>query len=202
MFANVAEAQTKDSLALKKRPLYKANNFMPYTNKVVQLKIDSTYFSKSNFPTKRKYPVFKKANVAKVTVFSHASGNQLMEVQPTNPADKLFLITDSLAIVNTKMCPPNKADLSKSETDSLFALFNNKKLFQKYPGGMSSCFFPRHTVLFYDKNNLVIGFIEICFECDMVLTSTNLTRFFEGNFKEGGEDRLKTIFTRNKINCK
>ncbi|MDP2388028.1 MAG: hypothetical protein Q8M29_16760 [Bacteroidota bacterium] len=195
-------AQIKDSLVVKKRPAYKAYNFMPYTNKVLQLKIDSTYFTKSSFTTKKKYPVFKKANVAKVTVFSHASGNQLMAVHPNNPTDKLFLITDSLAIVNTKMCPPNKADLPFAEIDSLFSVFNNKKVFQKIPGGGSSCFFPRHTILFYDKSNKVIGFVEVCFECDMVLSSSNLKKFFEGNFKDDGDVKLKEIFLGNKINCK
>ena len=144
----------------------------------------------------------KKAKVAKVTVFSHASGNQLQSVSPNNSSDKLFLITDSLAIVNTKMCPPNKADLSRAETDSLYAVFNNKKVFEKIPGGGSSCFFPRHTILFYDKNDKVIGFMEVCFECDMVLTSGNLKKLFEGNFKEDGDTKLKEIFLRNKINCR
>ena len=175
---------------------------MPYTQKVLQLEIDSTYFTKSSFTAKKKYPEFKKANVAKVTVFSHASGNQLQAVNPKNPTDKLFLVTDSLAIVNTKYCPPNSADLSRAEIDSLYAVFNNKKVFQKIPGGGSSCFFPRHTILFYDKSNKVMGFIEVCFECDMVLTSANLKKFFEGNFIEDGDTKLKELFLRNKINCK
>lgn len=195
-------SQVKDSLVVKKKPAFKSYWFMPYTQKVLQLKPDSTYFTRSSFTAKRKYPVFNRSNVAKVTVFSHASGNQLMAVHPNNPNDKLFLITDSLAIVNTKMCPPNKADLSKAETDSLFAVFNNKKVFKKIPGGGSSCFFPRHTILFYDKSNKVIAFIEVCFECDMVLTSANLKKLCEGNFIEDGDEKLKEIFLRNKINCK
>jgi len=194
-------AQAKDSVSVKKKPPFKSYWFMPYTQKVLQLKIDSAYFTKSSFNSKKKYPAFKRANVAKVTVFSHASGNQLQAVNPKNPADKLFLVTDSLAIVNTKMWPPNKADLSPAETDSLFTVFNNKKVFQKIPGGGSSCFFPRHTILFYNKNDLVIGFMEVCFECDMVLTSANLKKLYEGNFKEDGDKELKKIFLRNKINC-
>ncbi len=195
-------SQGKDTLSLKKKPAFKAYNFMPYTQKVLQLKIDSTYFTKSIFTAKKKYPEFKRSNIAKVRAFSHAAGTQLKDVHSTNPADKLFLLTDSLAIVNTKMCPPNSADLSLVETDSLFAFFSNKKLFEKIPGGGSSCFFPRHTILFYDKNNKVIGFIEICFECDMVLSSPNLKKMVEGNFKEGGEDRIKNLFVRNKISCR
>ncbi len=195
-------AQAKDSVAVKKRPAFKSYNFMPYTQKVLQLKLDSSYFAKSNFGVKKKYPVFKRSNVVAVTVFSHAAGNELKAVSPDNPTDKLFLITDSLAIVNTKFCPPNNAILSIAETDSLFAVFDNKKVFEKIPGGASSCFFPRHTILFFDKYNMVIGFLEVCFECDMVLTSPNLKKLFEGNFKEDEDKELKKIFLRNKINCR
>ena len=192
----------KDTLNPAKKPVRQFNtyNFMPFVANVLKLKVDSLYFTKSGFTPKKKYPVFKKENVAKVIGFSHCSESELKPVNPENPNDHLFLITDSLAIVNTSRCPPNKVELPAGETDSILNVFKNKKMFQKIPGGGSSCFFPRHTLLFLDKKDLVIAYIEICFQCDMVLTSPNLKNSCEGNFIGDGEKKLKELFFKNKIN--
>ncbi|MBC7863225.1 MAG: hypothetical protein IAF38_09635 [Bacteroidia bacterium] len=193
----LSSGQTKkDSTALKNKNIFKTFYFMPFVNQVLALTIDSTYYTKSNFTATKKYPLFKRTDVVKVNGFSHCSESQLEFVNPKKATDKLFLLTDGLAIVNTDACPPNKVELPANEIDSLLKIFGNKKLFQKMPGGGSNCFFPRHTFLFYDKNNKVIGFMEICFQCDMVLTSSNLIKRFEGNFIGEGEKKLKELCKR------
>jgi hypothetical protein len=185
-----------DSFAQKQT--FKTSFFMPYREKVLQLQPDSSHFISSDI-LKGNYPLFKKKNLGKVMVYSHCSERQLETVDPSNAADHLYMLTDSLAVVNREECPYNSADLSTADMDSLLQIFSNKKTFQRIRGGGSNCFFPRHTFLFLDYSGKVMGYLEVCFQCDMVLASPNLVKF-EGNFKGDGEQRLKSICKRSGIN--
>lgn len=39
----------------------------------------------------------------------------------------------------------------------------------------ANCYDPRHTIVFYNENNDIIGFVEICFSCMNSRTSDNFT---------------------------
>lgn len=55
----------------------------------------------------------------------------------------------------------------------------------------ASCYEPRHAIAFYDVNNKLIGYIEICFHCYAIRTTAgtpSVGKVGENDFKE-----LKTI---------
>jgi hypothetical protein len=39
---------------------------------------------------------------------------------------------------------------------------------------ISDCYLPRHAIIFYDKNDNIFGFIELCFDCNGYISSPNL----------------------------
>lgn len=179
--------------------IFTTTHFNPYADQVLKLHPDFTYFTKSDLSANKGYPAFKRANLVKISGFSHCSGNELRNIDPKDRTNSLFLLTDNLAIVNTQICPPNKVDLPAKEIDAFLSIFSNKAFFEKMVGGGSNCFFPRHTFLFYDKNDKVIGYIEVCFQCSMSLTSNNLKKIYEGNLTSSGETKLKELCRRNGI---
>lgn len=72
-----------------------------------------------------------------------------------------------------------------------------KKLQEKFygcksPDESAACFDPRHALIFYDKKNEVLGYIEICFQCNQHNASLNLETIadcalnLEALFKEFG----------------
>ncbi|AZA85317.1 hypothetical protein EG349_00155 [Chryseobacterium shandongense] len=56
--------------------------------------------------------------------------------------------------------------LNFKETFDLFKLlYNTCGKFPNQLRSVSMCFFPRNAILFYDENDKVFDFLEICFEC-------------------------------------
>jgi hypothetical protein len=56
--------------------------------------------------------------------------------------------------------------LNFRETYDLFKLlYNTCGKFPNMQRRISMCFFPRNAILFYDENDKVFDFLEICFEC-------------------------------------
>lgn len=43
----------------------------------------------------------------------------------------------------------------------------------------AACYYPRHAIIFYDKNVKVFGHIEICFDCNRSASSNNMLSFSE-----------------------
>jgi len=56
----------------------------------------------------------------------------------------------------------------------------------------AACYDPRHAILFYDENDKIFGYIEVCFDCNGWQSSQNLAVFsecalgLEETFKEFG----------------
>lgn len=40
--------------------------------------------------------------------------------------------------------------------------------------GVAMCYMPRHSLIFYDNNDKIFGYIEICFDCNRTESSKNL----------------------------
>jgi hypothetical protein len=195
-----AQQQKNDSLdpvqQLKRKLKY--FRYTPFVDaKVFQsYKIDSTFFAPSKFV---KSKTLKKKDIAKVRAFSHTSGTDIRSFGPKMDI-KLFSLTDSILIVNNKMYPENNVELKFSDVDSLLNFFKSKKNFVKARGGIASCFFPRHTFIFYGVDNSVIAYFEVCFECDSILTSPNVNSTYEGGFTSGGEPKFKEFCKRIGLN--
>lgn len=82
----------------------------------------------------------------------------------------------------------DRCDLDMSLKDSLFhALYYNPLVTSH-----TSCYNPRHGILFYNQENTLIGFIEICFECSQFLGAGNtpcISRFEPQNM-----ENIKSFF--------
>ena len=59
-------------------------------------------------------------------------------------------------------------ELDSMQLKKLFGIINNKKT---YDGPWAACFVPRHGVVFYNSSDSVVGYIDICFECNYLLSS-------------------------------
>ena len=60
------------------------------------------------------------------------------------------------------------------------------------------CYYPRNAILFYDKNDRVFEYLEICFECRQLKTKSAETNDFN-EFCEIGLSELETFFKKNGI---
>lgn len=86
--------------------------------------------------------------------------------------------------------------LNVEQTDSLSALLYNldyspqTHLFEQAEAG---CYFPRHAIVFMDKRNRSLGYIELCFSCHRMRTDLPLES--TGNFCTGKYEALKAYFS-------
>lgn len=79
--------------------------------------------------------------------------------------------------------------LDKTQFDNLFNLLYNSEL----ATSRASCYNPRHGIIFYDTKGSIIGFLEICFECNRIYSfpdTPNLGPPVRERFNE-----LKRLFT-------
>ncbi len=60
--------------------------------------------------------------------------------------------------------------------------------------GNAACYMPRNAILFLDKNNKVVEFIEICFECDR--TKESSLKISLGEMCTQKLDMLKNLFRK------
>jgi len=76
-------------------------------------------------------------------------------------------------------------------TDILYN-YNYSKETNSFVIRTAACYYPRHAIVFLNKSNKIITFIEICFECRRVKTSLNKENI--GQFCEGKYDLIKEFF--------
>ena len=83
----------------------------------------------------------------------------------------------------------NKIELSKKQISKL------KKSIIKSPDKIderADCYMPRHTIVFYDEKDVILGYVELCFSCmnsrasDNFIVLNNKMLFQEKLFKEFG----------------
>lgn len=77
--------------------------------------------------------------------------------------------------LNSIIGKENMDGIDKSKTLNYIEIFKLSKLLYNTCGKfttnvrrISTCFFPRNAVLFYDENDKVFDFLEICFQCEGV----------------------------------
>jgi hypothetical protein len=63
---------------------------------------------------------------------------------------------------------------------------------------VKSCYMPRNAIFFLDKNNIIIAYIEICFECEAIRTSDK--ELYLGEYCSDKYNLIKSIFKENNIN--
>lgn len=106
----------------------------------------------SNQPVKEYTFPFSKAS--RIEVISYAGRMNWGDMDEEIVKDSSLVIKDKIK---------ERKVFTKTQTDSLFdflfidecTVFDSK----------SRCFDPRHSVLFYDEKDKVIGYIEVCLEC-------------------------------------
>ncbi|MCH2231402.1 MAG: hypothetical protein MK105_13780 [Crocinitomicaceae bacterium] len=82
-----------------------------------------------------------------------------------------------------------RIELKSTLYDSLFNILYDSEL----STSSAACYNPRHGIIFYDINSSVIGYLEICFECNRIYSfpnTPNLGPPIRERFNE-----LKRIFT-------
>ena len=140
--------------------------------------------------------------VSKVEVFSYLDRNKWL------PEDRENFLNDNLKEIKN-IYIRNHIKLNKDQIKKM-----QQSIKHGYESPAEGCFNPRHLVMFYNKNNKIIGNIEICFDCNNIQSSESTKKFAENTlsltqlFKEFGityfkdtkeemEEYYKTINTKN-----
>ncbi len=82
-------------------------------------------------------------------------------------------IKGSLLVDVSKYCAIESIQLNQAQIDSLSNILLNHKVTIKGEVGImiKGCYTPRNTIIFLDKSENPIGYIEICFECGNIYGS-------------------------------
>jgi hypothetical protein len=108
--------------------------------------------------------------------FKNVSKIELLAYLDRNKWDKL----DNPDYRNPNYIKNNKFEIKEKYLRNKIVLTKNQILMlqngfkEGYYEVAAACYDPRHAIIFYDKNNVIIGNIEICFECNNVSSSKNL----------------------------
>lgn len=101
-----------------------------------------------------------------------------------------LIIGDSLRCdLDTSKITGN-TEISESDIETVFQLLYDSETVTY----LNVCYSPRHGILFYDANDKQIGFVEICFECDRYLTTSDVPRF--GLLSSVAFNELQKIFSK------
>ena len=109
-------------------------------------------------------------------------------------ASKLPLQNDTVALSQLK----ERIQLNKLKINQLTNIFYNFS----FPKGFSSnvshgCYSPRNAILFFDSQNQVFAYVEICFECEEFRTSNKKIQL--GELCEDKFELLRKFFKTNGI---
>lgn len=89
--------------------------------------------------------------------------------------------------------------VKKEDLDEIFNILYKKRELSNIITNYD-CYNPRNGILFYDKNNQVFAFFEICFECQGKKTTSNIPSMDRLTRDEYNE--LKVLFNKYGINTK
>jgi hypothetical protein len=107
------------------------------------------------------------SNVSKIEIFAYLDRNKWDKSDNPDYRNPDYIKNNKIEIKDKYL--RNRIVLSNSQIKELQAGF--KKGYYDYS---AACYDPRHAIIFYDKNDVIIGNIEICFECNNVSSSKNL----------------------------
>ena len=85
----------------------------------------------------------------------------------------------------------NQKAISPSEIDSVFSILYDSG---KVRSHFTACYSPRHGIIMYDSENVPIGFVEICFECDRTQAELQVPDF--GFLPNSAFEKLRILFDK------
>ncbi|MCU0350956.1 MAG: hypothetical protein MUF43_09045 [Flavobacterium sp.] len=107
-------------------------------------------------------------NVSKIEIYAFSDRNFWDEID--NPdMDSFPYIKGNKVKINDKYLK-NKVTLTNNQISKL-----QKGLKGGYYDYVAACYAPRHAIIFYDKDDVIIGNIEMCFDCNIASGSKNLS---------------------------
>ena len=106
-------------------------------------------------------------NVSKIEIYAFTDRNFWDEIDNPNTDSFPYIKGNEVKIKDKYL--KNKVTLTDIQ---ILMLQNGFK--EGYYEVAAACYDPRHAIIFYDKNNVIIGNIEICFDCNNVSSSKNL----------------------------
>ncbi|MCU0350426.1 MAG: hypothetical protein MUF43_06280 [Flavobacterium sp.] len=107
------------------------------------------------------------SNVSKIEIFAYLDRNKWDKSDNPDYRNPNYIKNNKIEIKDKYL--RNRIVLSNSQIKELQAGFK-----KGYYDIAAACYDPRHAIIFYDKNDVIIGNIEICFECNNVSSSKNL----------------------------
>lgn len=84
----------------------------------------------------------------------------------------------------------NHKEVENADLDSILHLLYESEQVEY----IAVCYMPRHGILFYEENDVVIGFVELCFECDRAEVSSHVLDV--GLLPASIFDRLEELFEK------
>ena len=88
--------------------------------------------------------------------------------------------------------------LNLIQTEKLTDVFFNYGFkSEHYTSSQTKCYDPKNAIIFIDKDNSVIAFIEVCFACNRIRTSNEKVNF--GEYCEQKYDLVKQVFNESGI---
>lgn len=85
------------------------------------------------------------------------------------------------------------SEVQKDQLTDILYNYNYSKKTNVISETTQGCYFPRQAIVFLDKSDKVIAFIEVCLECKQVVSK--LPKESIGNFCDGKYDLLKKFFS-------
>jgi hypothetical protein len=139
------------------------NSFIPHKEKIWidSIPTDSTYYLPLDTAGEKSFPQRKKVKAA--YGYSHLAWSDMEDFPRAFSCDKYLQLTDGLLVMNCNNGKTNRVQLSDKQIDSLYAFINDSTNFDLR--SEPDCFLPRHTFIFCNEKNRVIGYIGVCFEC-------------------------------------
>ena len=107
------------------------------------------------------------SNVSKIEILAYLDRNKWDKSDNPDYRNPDYIKNNKIEIKDKYL--RNRIVLSSSQVKELQAGFK-----KGYYNIAAACYDPRHAIIFYDKNDVIIGNIEICFECNNVSSSKNL----------------------------
>ncbi len=108
-------------------------------------------------------------NVEKVEIYSYQERNLWIETSSQSDLKKLNYIINGEIYIDKKYLR-NKITLNDNQISEL-----KSRLRKTFNLDLTyKCYIPRHSLIFYNNENEIFGYIEICFDCNRVISSENL----------------------------
>ncbi|MCL9810067.1 hypothetical protein [Flavobacterium luminosum] len=143
---------------------------------------------------KNRLKMFPFENTSQILIVSHRTKNGMIGEELRKYLNSIKINQDT--INHKEFEQVEKLNLIQIEkfTDIIFNYSHKGKV---YAISDVKCYEPRNAFIFLDKDNKVLGFIEICFGCNHLRTSDK--RIDIGDYCEQKYDLLKGIFRESGI---